>query len=199
MSRKNEQLTVREPLDLRFLPDEGLELEEELPREWLEEQLSDPKSGAPVHANHAGHAALEIDPLGAVHTRPPIRIHGTLTATVATTCVRCLEPVEEPVAADVDVTLFPEGATQPKSSGGKDDEEEGLTDAEMDEGTYAENTIDLPAIVREAFLLEISMNPVCPDETACSTRTQAMLDEANSASEGAIPDRWAALRRLRDG
>src|SRR5262245_8408714 len=149
MNRKNEQLTVREPLDLRFLPDEGLELEEELPREWLEEQLSDPASSAPVHANENGDVDLKVDPLGAVHTRPPIRVHGTLTAKVATTCVRCLEPVEEPLAADVDLTLFPEGATHPKSSDGKsDDDDEGLTPAEMDEGSYSGNTIDLPAIIR---------------------------------------------------
>jgi uncharacterized metal-binding protein YceD (DUF177 family) len=194
---RDKQLSLREPLDLRFLPDEGLEFDEELPADWLATHLADSTSPTPIHAEKSGRAKLEVSPLGPVHTRPPIRIHGTLEATVSTTCVRCLEPVSETLEPDVDITLFAEGTVLDKKRD-DDDDEEGLSSAEMDEGTYAAGTIDIPAIIREVLLLELSMNPTCEDEAACTTRTEEMLAEANRAAEGAIPDRWAALRRLRD-
>lgn len=205
MLRASEQLTVKEPLDLRFLPDEGLELEEPLPAAWLQEKLFDTADGAPapIQAQGDGSAKLEVSPMGPVHQRPPIRVHGPLTATISTTCVRCLEAVTESIAAEVDVTLFAEGAPNLRGNDksdkkGGDDEEEGLSNAEMDEGTYSGNEVDLPSIIRESLLLEVSMNPVCEDEEACTRRTEAMLAEANRSAEGAVPDRWAALRRLRD-
>lgn len=202
MLRASEQLTVKEPLDLRFLPDEGLELDEPLPVDWLQEKLFDTAEGAPapIRAEKEGAAKLEVSPMGPVHQRPPIRVHGQLLAAISTTCVRCLEPVTESLEAEVDVTLFPEGSPSARANDkkGGDDEEEGLSNAEMDEGVYSGNEVDLPSIIRESLLLEVSMNPVCEDEEACTRRTEAMLAEANRSSEGAIPDRWAALRRLRD-
>jgi uncharacterized metal-binding protein YceD (DUF177 family) len=198
MQPTKKQLSVMEPLDLRFLPDEGLSFAEPLNPEWLDGQLADAGTVAPLKAKEPGEANVDVEPLGAVHTRPPIRVHGTVEATLSTTCVRCLETVDDVLEADLDLTLFPAGAPKPARAHDGDDDEEGLSPAEMDEGVYADNTIDLPSIIREALILEIAMNPACADETACTARTQAMLAEANRASEGAIPDRWAALRRLKD-
>lgn len=187
------KLTVTEPLDLRLLPDEGLELEEALPKAWLDEKLADPKNAVSVTAVADGTAQVEISPMGAVPSRPPIRIHGKLGASVSTTCVRCLEAVEETLDVELDVTLFPDAVPERKSTGEEDDD---VVTGEMDEGSYDGSVLDLPGVVAEALVLELPMNPVCAEESACTERTHKMIAEANRPSEGVIPDRWAALRRL---
>jgi uncharacterized protein len=197
------RLTVTEVLDLRFLPDEGLHFDEPLERDWLDAQLEGVGSGQPAfHAveGSAGTANLDVEPLAPVASRPPIRVHGEVKAMVETTCVRCLEPVRQALEAKVDLTLFARG--QEPDRGPNAEDVEGLTKGELDEGTYDKNELDLPSLVREALLLEIAMNPACEDEDACSVRTNAMLEAANraavDATQSAVDERWAALRRLVD-
>jgi uncharacterized protein len=201
------QLRVTEALDLRFLPDEGLRFDEPLPAAWLDTQLAENDPVVILRADEDGHAKIDVQPLRPVATRPPIRISGTAQAAVSTTCVRCLQPIRERLDAEVEVTLFPgKQAAAPKGSASKprrasknnaaEDEDEGLSPAELDEGTYEGHTLDLPALIREALILESAMNPSCEDEAACTERTEVMLREANQGAEGAVPDRWAALRAL---
>lgn len=188
------RISVTEALDLRLLPDEGLSFEEILETSWIEAQLatqSDTEETA-VHARSPGRADVRVEPLGPVVTRPPIRVRGHLDAPVTMTCVRCLAPVADDLVAELDLTLLPDD--HPVDDAGEDAGDEGV----LDEGSYSGNTIDLPDLVREALLLELSMNPTCADEDACTERTAALLRRANEEAEGVvIDDRWAALRELR--
>jgi uncharacterized protein len=184
------RLTVTEVLDLRFLPDEGLAFDEPLAKEWLDAQLA----GMGVESSE-GDAKLEVEPLGPVAARPPIRIHGAVHASLAATCVRCLEPIRQALEAKLDLTLFARG-NEPARERGGEDENAGLTQGELDEGTYEKGELDLPGLVREAILLEIAMNPACEDEAACTDRTNALLAQANEGAAALRDDRWAALRRL---
>lgn len=192
-------ISVLEVLDLRSLPDDGLEYDEALPEPWIDTQLAELGSGpAAIHARRPGHARLEVSPLSPVATRPPIRVHGDITATVATTCVRCLSPIDEELSASIELILYPaeQAHAHRDDSAGTDDE---LTAGQLDEGSYEGSTLDVPGLVREALLLEVSMNPRCEDEAACSDRTEALLAQANrAASSMGAGDRWAALRRLRE-
>lgn len=185
-------LSVTEVLDLRFLPDDGLAFDEALEPAWLDAQLA----GADIElkAEGPGAARLEVQPLGPVATQPPIRIMGEVTAPMTTACVRCLETVAQNLDAKLDLMIFAAG-TAPER--GAEDEDDGLPAEALDEGSYDRNQIDLPAIVREALLLEIAMNPACEDEAACTVRTNALIQEANREAETAmVDDRWAPLRRL---
>lgn len=187
------RIPVTEVLDLRLLADEGLELDEPLARSWLDQQLGELAVGdAQFHAVADGRARLEISPLRPVATRPPIRITGDVEAMIETDCVRCLQPIQQALAAELDLTLFASGDP---AMGGKDSDEE-LAPGELDEGTYEHNAIDLPSLVREAILLEVAMNPTCADEAGCTTRTERLLADANEAAARAVPDRWAALRGI---
>lgn len=193
------QLTVTEPLDLRLLPDEGLRYDEELAVSWIDEQLAEFGTDATaVHAGSSGRVKLDVNPLAPVASRPPIRVHGELTAELAMTCVRCLQPLSQKIEADVDLTLFPEEKIGPEAGDDAKNDEDELGSAQLDEGTYSANELDIPGLVREALILEIAMHPRCEDESACSARTDALIKEANAASDGMVDDRWAALRRLRD-
>jgi uncharacterized protein len=187
---------VTEVLDLRMLPDEGLSFDEPLEPAWLDGQLADMGTGAAAfHADKPGAARIDVSPLQPVAMRPPIRIAGRIEASVATTCVRCLQPLTQTLAAEIDLTLFARGREPARA----DEDEEGLSEEELDEGSYDGNELDLPAILREALLLEIAMNPSCDDEAKCSERTSALLEEANREASQATDDRWAALRRLIPG
>lgn len=190
------KLTVTETLDLRFLPDEGITFDEPLELPWLEAQLADVRAGEPeFRLAGPGHVRLEIIPLGPVPTRPPIRIQGALSASVTTSCVRCLQSVSQALDTNVDLTLFAK-ARDAATSRLEGEDAEALNPHQLDEGIYEQNTLDLPAIIREALLLEIAMNPRCEDESACSSRTRALLEDANRAAEQALEDdRWSGLRR----
>ena len=191
----NRQLKVTEVLDLRLLPDEGLRFDEPLEIAWLDEQLEEigEDDATAVRANGPGRAKLDVEPLGPVASRPPIRVHGAIHADLAMTCVRCLQPVSQKAEAAVDVTLFPKREGEGPATREEEDE---LAAEQLDEGTYEENVLDLPEIVREALLLEVAMNPSCEDEAACTERTESMLREANRAAEKVLDDRWAPLRQL---
>jgi uncharacterized metal-binding protein YceD (DUF177 family) len=70
--------------------------------------------------------------------------------------------------------------------------------ARLDEGVYDPRDLDLSETLREAILLDVSMNPTCADEPACSERTEALLREVNRSWEEASQrrdPRWAALAR----
>ena len=184
---KRRNLSVLEPLDLLDIPEDGLEFDEALPETWLDEQLcQDPALELRVRA--AGRAKVQVRVLGPVDQRPPVRIRGQLDAPLQTPCVRCLQSVEVPLAAELDFTLF--AATSREA------------DQEAD-GTYEGDRVQLPELLREGLALELPMNPACEDEPACDQRTQAMLDAVNEPGEKAMDaksdtdPRWRKLAALK--
>ncbi|MCC7385007.1 MAG: DUF177 domain-containing protein [Deltaproteobacteria bacterium] len=199
--------------DLHRLPEEGETIEEPLDREWLERALNDDSAdGVRLLARAPGRARLtltRIDP--DAPGDPVIRVESAISADLSTPCVRCLSDVQLQISNTGDTTLFParppaaatEGAdaqlkTQPKK-GGRSRPKVELKHQELDEVTYEGHEIDLAALVREALLLEVPMNPSCADEDACADRTRALIHEAGAEGFGEHGDpRWAALRDLRD-
>jgi uncharacterized metal-binding protein YceD (DUF177 family) len=184
-SAADRNLTLLEPLELRDLTEEGLHFDEVLPLEWLAAAVEG-GPGLQFAAVEAGRADLEVQPLGPVDQRPPVRIRGHLGAPVRTDCVRCLESLTVPLEVEIDQTLFAsEGAPE-------------------EEAVYEGEAIDLPEVLRESLALELPMNPTCADTRACDTRTQKLLDDVNRPAREAMGDkpavdpRWAALAALRD-
>lgn len=192
-SASQHQLRLEEPLDLRFLPDDGLHFDQTLDAEWILAQLREDQSHSGLSYEPSGpvQATLDVDPLGPVPTRPPITLRGRLLASLRTVCVRCQEDLESKVDAPIESTLFPaKDGPQPDA------------DAEhaLDESSYVGDVVDLPGVVRETLLLALSMHPTCGDEAACDARTAELLAQVNGPAEAAVvkgPDpRWEALRHL---
>lgn len=186
-------LSALRDLRLQDIPDEGLRLEEPLPRAWLQERLAS-SHGLDWSPQGDGQLDLEVSALGPVDQEPPIRLHGRVSAQLQTDCVRCLESVDQNVEARIDLTLF--------SASESGEPEGGAEDANV--GRYEGRVIPVPEVLREHLLLELDMNPVCADASACDERTRALIDRANQpardaeAAEERAPDpRWAALRDLR--
>ena len=210
---KTRPLSVLEPIELHLLPAEGLRFDEAVPVAWLSRALGETTdTGEPIVVLGEGHATIEVTPLGEVSERPPIRISGRIHGRARTACVRCLEDVDLDVGDSIETTLFASEAPAPSGPGKKkrgpdksDEKLEDWTNEEMpdlsalDEAGYVGERIDVPAVLQEAVMLSMDLNPTCADTGACDSRTQAMLDEANRPAreaEGGPDPRWAALANL---
>ncbi len=187
------RLKVTEPLELRFLPDDGLHFEEALEEAWIEAQLAEDRQHSGLLYERSGPTTvtLDIDPLGSVITRPPVALRGHLRAPLRTHCVRCQDELDATVDTPIESTLFPskDGPTPDTTP-----------EHALDESSYVGDVIDLPGVIREALLLGLSMHPTCADEPTCDARTAALLAEVNAPAEALAPTgpdpRWEALRHL---
>jgi uncharacterized metal-binding protein YceD (DUF177 family) len=202
--------------DLRRLPDDGETIDEVLEKSWLAAEVCQDRE-LELTPLADGHTRLLLQPIGTESDEgPAVRISGTLSAQISTPCVRCLLDVLLDLRLTPDVTLFPAlptpgpsaDAAGPKGRGSgkgkgkgkkKEDDEEALAidPAEPDAGTYTQNQIDLPALVREALLLEIPMNPACVDEGACAARTAQLIASVTPSDTASVDPRWAALQALK--
>lgn len=196
-----------EVYDLRRLPEDGAVIDEPLDAEWLQRVLNEdlPDPTMAVTARGAGRAKLELQPVSRAPGKDPVvRVTGQATAPLATACVRCLTDLELDLDCPIDLTLFPEGTVvapeddRPETAApqkGKAKVE--LAEASLDEGTYQDHQVDLPAMVREALLLEVSMNPSCSDEAGCAERTAKLIEAAVPKETETVDPRWAALEGLK--
>ena len=190
-------LRLTEALALQHIPEDGLRFDEALPIEFLNALVAEDPS-LDLRAIAEGRGVIEVMPVGAVTGRPPVVVRGTLSAPLQSSCVRCLEDVDIRIEVKLETTLFPSTGTAEEQAD-QDLDLEALL-AQADEGTYDESQgLDLPALIRETILLELEMNPVCQETTACDTRTAALLSQANAGTIAALGEgdpRWAALRAL---
>lgn len=206
-------LNLTKPLDVRDLPSEGLRYDHELPAEFVLQLLGSAATRGPVRfdVEGAGRATVDVLPLSP-EDGPPVRIRGTLSAHLLTSCVRCLEPVRLELTVPVDATLFAnldplEGVGQagPAAPNPKEDQLDPWSEQFPEPDRLAEDAYDgqmvpLPHVLQQALLIEVPTDPVCLEEGPCSERTEALITQANAASEAADAEgdpRWAALRALR--
>ena len=79
---------------------------------------------------------------------------GTVRITVSLNCSRCLKAVAYPVE-----TKFSE-EYNPAEAFDKEEEQE-LTDRELDLGYYSNDELDISGLIREQVLLSVPMKPLC--------------------------------------
>ena len=84
------------------------------------------------------------------------RLAGHVSGELELSCSRCLEPFRLPVAADFDLRYVPR--THNVGEGELEVEEDDLSTA-----FYADDQIDLGALVMEQFQLNVPMKPLCED------------------------------------
>ena len=118
-----------------------------------------------------------------------ILVRGGTRAGLAFHCVRCLEPRERTLEAEVDAVLLPSSSVE-----GMDDDQE-LTAEDMDVSFYddSDEELDLTDVVREALLLEMPTYPTCADDEEC-TPHQLDVEE----DEPSIDPRWQALAKIKE-
>ena len=95
---------------------------------------------------------LEIFRLGRT-----VYVGGRILGTLRTRCVRCLEPLEVPITADLDIQFFPQ-EQRPK------DPDLELEEDDLSVGYYEADEIDLGEVIRETVELSVPLKPLCSED-----------------------------------
>ena len=110
-----------------------------------------------------------------------VSVKGTVTGAWTGPCRRCLEPITEPLVAEV-LEIF----------------EREPTDGET--WPIEDDRIDLAPVVREAALLALPLAPLCGDDCAGPDPDRfpaAVAPDVEKAETATTDPRWAALDQLR--
>lgn len=140
-------------------------------------------------------SALELD-LRLESVVEGVLVSGTVAATVAGDCVRCLDPVTRDLVVDLQELFVHSGEGRGRHHGSDaDDQAEDLPALEGD-------LLDLEPTVRDAVVLALPLQPVCRDDCPglcpiCGVRLEEDPDGSAHRHEESDP-RWAALRQLTD-
>ena len=123
-----------------------------------------------------------------------VLVSGTVSATVAGECVRCLEPVDRDLVVDLqELYAYPgrerEARWSPEGRG-EGPEEQPALDGDL---------LDLEPAVRDAVVLSLPLRPLCRDDCSglCSECGVRLDDDPGHQHEELDP-RWAALAAVRD-
>ena len=118
------------------------------------------------------------------------RLDGVVTCRIAGECYRCLEEVQEEIAARFRLLLQRRQATPEELASAKED---GFIDI-VDPGT---REVDLRAHIREAVILDLPMRIPTPDAAGrCPHCGVDRADEPTAEREREVDPRWAALAQI---
>lgn len=152
---------------------------------------------APAHLGVDVLGVLEGSPLGLdlrlESVVEGVLVSGTVTATVAGECARCLDPLHRPLVVDLqELYAYPgrdsDGHRRAREDRDEDSEELPRLDGDL---------LDLEPAVRDAVVLALPLKPLCRDDCPglCSQCGARLADDPDHGHEDVDP-RWAALRDL---
>jgi uncharacterized metal-binding protein YceD (DUF177 family) len=139
-------------INVTQVPQEGRDYDFVLEPRWLEEKLA---GCGVLDPFLQGRLAVRVSPLGQNYY-----VKGKATVPVKMTCVRCLRDVALTLDVPVSVVMVREGAAQSLLPRGKKGDY-GLA-------TFTGDEFALDDEVREAVVVELPMNPTCPE--GCSIK-----------------------------
>lgn len=112
-----------------------------------------------------------------------VLVTGTATMTVSGECVRCLDPIDDELVADLqELYLY---------------DDVGAEFAE-DESHLEGDLLDLEPVLRDAVVLALPHNPLCGPECPglCAECGARLADDPDHTHGEVIDPRWAALSQL---
>lgn len=133
------------------VPDKGLELKEQFPREWL--------INIPEFSDDEGTHLEGMIQVGGLVTMEGenLRVHGLVAAELATFCTRCGQPLTHPLRGEFDLRLIK--GHEAEVSG-----EMALTPEDFNRGYYDGIMVDLAPFFREEIALQVPIQVLCkPD------------------------------------
>jgi uncharacterized metal-binding protein YceD (DUF177 family) len=140
-------------VQLRDIPESGLDLEPVLSAAWLREALEG--TGAEPTSDPAGSVHVRLD-----RSDPDVIVNVRGAVRVRATCVRCLEPVELEVPCTTALLLEPASSASRATRPG---EERELSADDLDKDVYHDDKIDLAHWIREQILVELPAHPTHED------------------------------------
>ena len=139
-----------------------------------------------------GRAQLVEERHGKHQVIQDIRIKGSLSTTLETSCARCLEPVAQPVERAFELLYRPQGTDAGR-------EELSVTDAEAEVGYYQGGGVLLEDVLREQVLLALPLRAICRENCKglCPHCGKNLNEEPCSCAEPVEDPRWSALKEIR--
>jgi uncharacterized protein len=115
-----------------------------------------------------------------------VLVTGTATADLEGECARCLDPIEDQVAVDLQELFLYDDADQAEP-----DEEDDVSRLEGD-------LLDLEPLLRDAVVLALPFQPVCREDCPglCAECGARLADDPGHHHEAPVDPRWAALEGL---
>jgi uncharacterized protein len=179
-------LKYRLKVQVAEIPDQGLEISEELPREWLD--------NIPEFSDDAGtHIEGPIKVNGRIRKEEDnLRLDGRVSASLVTFCTRCGDDMKYDLAGDFELTLI---RGRPPAPG----QEVELAPEDLDKTYYDGAQVDLAPVFKEEVAVQAPMQPLCkPDCKGLCNRCGTNLnnEKCGCEEEGGDP-RLAVLRKLK--
>lgn len=154
---------------------EGLSVEWALTQPWLADALE--ATGIFVPAGE-GVARLQLS-----RSETTVLAHGQAQMPLRAPCSRCLTATERRVVVPITATLVPE------TEGPQANEDGELTADEVSVSTYADDMIDLEALLHDELLLEMPMQALCRDACAgLCTQCGANKNETDCACADVVDE-----------
>lgn len=130
-----------------------------------------------------------------VYADPGFLLRGRLAYEQTLTCIRCLAPMQDPVATDVELMVFVERS---EAAAGEHE----LHEKDMGVLYVADEVLETDPVLIEQLQLGIPMKPLCrPDCAGLCPSCGADLNEVAGGTCGCgkpVDPRWAGLAALRD-
>lgn len=124
----------------------------EIPEEGIELELKESLTLEPYNFLSPVHASIRID-----KRETEVIVRGVIKGEVEQQCSRCVKNFSMSITAPIDVIYHPAEDIQ------REEHHELLTD-ELDTGFYKNGILDTDDLIREQFLLNMPMKPLCsPD------------------------------------
>lgn len=130
---------------------------------------------------------IQIEPT----TGPRVDLYATVSTSGMVDCDRCGERF--PLLLDTEATLCYLPRVGADDTVASSDDEVELAEDELEMGWYSDGEIDLGDVVQELVALALPTRYVCTDQSACDTRTEALLATSRPDVASGHPG-FAALR-----
>jgi uncharacterized protein len=164
--------------------EEGLDVDEVLPRSWLVDLLGKDAVYQPTKDGRVQAHVSRADDV--------VHVHGYAALDMVSSCSRCLATVALKMKAPIEVTLVPH-SEEPKPD--KDGE---LSEEDLGISTYEDREIDLGDVMHDEVLLELPMVSLCAEDCAgLCAQCGKNLNEGACTCAPSVDMRWSALQRIK--
>lgn len=191
----------------------GLEIDRDLPADWLRHELGDVEIGSDV----PGRVTARLSRSGGAE----IVVRGRVRASLTLPCARCLEPAHADVEGELSLLLKPAAPQPPPSAArkaaatpakeprarrsapakepasAKREPEYEFTSEEAEIDHYDGERVVLDPFIREAILLEVPNFPLC-SESCPGIAPAPIAAQATAEPPAEVDPRLAPLGALRD-
>ena len=172
----------------------GLDIDELVTPEWLSKLIDEPTSQFRWQALKEAQVHIELMPEADM-----IHVTGQTQVITECPCVRCLKEVVFQLPIQFNVRLLARPAVVKEEDGMKWDADDDavVSEEEVAIAYYDDGIIDIAALIREQFFLDLPAYPVCDHPLAAQPHVCAFHEKSLLGDNPVMDNRWAPLAAWR--